>query len=110
MFQPNRRSLYQPARIEGGAGRWRRTSTETPDQSAALVYVLLILLYVVILMSFMLAMGVVEEKSSRVMELLITAIRPIELMAGKILGIGLAADRRMGGLRPGRASVQECAR
>jgi ABC-2 type transport system permease protein len=66
-------------------------------QSAALVYVLLILLYVVILMyGLQVAMGVVEEKSSRVMELLITAIRPIELMAGKILGIGLAGLTQAG--------------
>ncbi|HST04219.1 MAG TPA: ABC transporter permease [Chloroflexia bacterium] len=63
----------------------------TQLQSIALVYVLLILLYVVILMyGVQVANGVVEEKSSRVMELLITAIRPIELMAGKVLGIGLA--------------------
>jgi ABC-2 type transport system permease protein len=41
-------------------------------------------------------MGVVEEKSSRVMELLIAAIRPIELMAGKILGIGLAGLTQAG--------------
>ena len=48
------------------------------------MYVLLILLYVVILMyGLQVAMGVVEEKSSRVMKLLITAIRPIELMAGQ---------------------------
>ena len=66
-------------------------------QSAALVYVLLILLYVVILMyGLQVAMGVVEEKSSRVMEVLITAIRPIELMAGKILGIGLAGLTQAG--------------
>jgi ABC-2 type transport system permease protein len=34
------------------------------------------------------AQGVVEEKSSRVVELLLSTIRPWELMAGKVLGIG----------------------
>lgn len=34
------------------------------------------------------AMGVVEEKSSRVVELLLAAVRPWQLMAGKVLGIG----------------------
>ena len=34
------------------------------------------------------AQGVVEEKSSRIVELLLTAIRPWELMLGKVLGIG----------------------
>lgn len=35
------------------------------------------------------AQGVVEEKSSRVVELLLAAIRPWQLMAGKVVGIGV---------------------
>ncbi|HET8603259.1 MAG TPA: ABC transporter permease, partial [Marmoricola sp.] len=35
------------------------------------------------------AQGVVEEKSSRVVELLLATIRPWQLMAGKVIGIGL---------------------
>ncbi len=35
------------------------------------------------------AQGVVEEKSSRVVELLLSAVRPSQLMAGKVLGIGV---------------------
>lgn len=35
------------------------------------------------------AQGVVEEKSSRVVELLLAAIRPWQLMAGKVIGIGV---------------------
>lgn len=34
------------------------------------------------------AQGVVEEKTSRVVELLLATIRPWQLMAGKVLGIG----------------------
>lgn len=37
----------------------------------------------------MVAQGVVEEKSTRVVELLLATIRPWQLMAGKVLGIGL---------------------
>ena len=37
------------------------------------------------------AQGVVEEKSSRVVELLLSTIRPAELLAGKVIGIGLTA-------------------
>jgi ABC-2 type transport system permease protein len=33
--------------------------------------------------------GVVEEKSSRVIEVLLSRVRPTELLAGKVLGIGL---------------------
>jgi ABC-2 type transport system permease protein len=35
------------------------------------------------------AQGVVEEKSSRVVELLLSTIRPWQLMAGKVAGIGI---------------------
>jgi ABC-2 type transport system permease protein len=35
--------------------------------------------------------GVMEEKSSRVVEVLLAAIRPVQLLAGKVLGIGLVA-------------------
>ena len=38
---------------------------------------------------FAVAMGVVEEKSTRVVEVLLAAVRPVQLLAGKIIGIGL---------------------
>jgi ABC-2 type transport system permease protein len=36
-------------------------------------------------------MGVMEEKSSRVIEVLLSAVRPIQLLTGKVVGIGLVA-------------------
>jgi ABC-2 type transport system permease protein len=36
-------------------------------------------------------LGVVEEKSSRVVEVLLATVRPRQLLAGKVLGIGLVA-------------------
>jgi ABC-2 type transport system permease protein len=49
-----------------------------------------ILIYMSLLINGqMVAQGVVEEKSSRVVELLLSTIRPWQLMAGKVLGIGL---------------------
>lgn len=41
------------------------------------------------------AQGVVEEKSSRVIELLMTAVRPRQLLAGKVLGLGLLGFAQM---------------
>ena len=35
--------------------------------------------------------GVLEEKSSRVVEVILSAVRPRELLAGKVIGIGLLA-------------------
>jgi ABC-2 type transport system permease protein len=42
------------------------------------------------------AAGVAEEKSSRVMEILVNAATPFQLLAGKILGIGAACLTQMG--------------
>ena len=36
-------------------------------------------------------MGVMEEKTSRVVEVLLAAVRPVKLLAGKVLGIGSVA-------------------
>jgi ABC-2 type transport system permease protein len=57
-----------------------------------LTYVLVSLLYMTIIVYGMwIAGGVVEEKSNRIMEIMINAATPTQLMAGKILGIGAAA-------------------
>ena len=37
------------------------------------------------------ALGIGEEKSSRVVEVLLSAVRPVQLLIGKVLGIGLLA-------------------
>jgi len=42
------------------------------------------------------AAGVAEEKSGRVMEILVNAATPFQLLAGKILGIGAACLTQMG--------------
>ncbi|MEU0535765.1 ABC transporter permease [Amycolatopsis tolypomycina] len=48
-----------------------------------------ILIYMSLLMNGQIvAQGVVEEKTSRVVELLLSTIKPWQLMAGKVLGIG----------------------
>lgn len=36
-------------------------------------------------------MGVLEEKTSRVVEVLLATVRPVQLLGGKVLGIGLVA-------------------
>lgn len=53
-------------------------------------------------------LGVVEEKSSRVVEVLISALRPRELLIGKVIGIGLTALAH-GGLLVGTALVAAAA-
>jgi ABC-2 type transport system permease protein len=55
-------------------------------------YVLMFFLYFV-LMAYgnYISSSVITEKTSKAMELLITAAKPIDLMAGKVIGVGLAA-------------------
>ena len=49
-----------------------------------------LLLYIAILtFGVVVATAVVTEKSTRVVEVILSAIRPVQLLAGKILGIGL---------------------
>jgi ABC-2 type transport system permease protein len=58
-------------------------------QQLALGIIAGILIYISLLINGqMVAQGVVEEKTSRVVELLLSTIRPWQLMAGKVLGIG----------------------
>ncbi|MBS5977517.1 MAG: ABC transporter permease [Actinomyces urogenitalis] len=50
-----------------------------------------ILLFIVIMGGGqVIAMGVVEEKSSRIVEILLACVRPTSLLAGKVIGTGLA--------------------
>ncbi len=61
-----------------------------------LVYFLLLLLYIAVIMyGVYVAQGVIEEKSNRVMEIMIGAVRPSQLLAGKIVGIGALALSQM---------------
>jgi len=53
-------------------------------------YVVGILIFLGLIMTGQLvAQGVVEEKTSRVVEILLATVRPWQLMVGKVLGIGL---------------------
>jgi ABC-2 type transport system permease protein len=66
-----------------------RTTTSSGEGSFILAYVIWLLLYMGILLYGVNVMGsVVEEKSSRIVEVLISSLRPFELLAGKIVGVG----------------------
>lgn len=57
--------------------------------AAGVAFVVVLLLYFQLIgYGNWVASGVVEEKSSRVVELLLSTVRPWQLLAGKILGIG----------------------
>lgn len=59
-------------------------------QRLALAFVSVFLLYFQLLITGLaVATGVVEEKTSRVVELLLSTVKPLHLLIGKVLGIGV---------------------
>lgn len=59
-------------------------------ERTAIASIAVFLLYIQLIgYGYWVAMGIVEEKSSRVVEVLLSTIRPRELLTGKLLGIGL---------------------
>jgi ABC-2 type transport system permease protein len=66
---------------------------EREDQGAAMIFsiILLLILYVSILMWGQAVMtSVIEEKTSRVVEVMAAGVSPTTLLAGKLLGVGAA--------------------
>lgn len=61
-------------------------------QSIGIAITLVMLLYMALLMYGIITMrSVLEEKTTRTMEVLISAVRPFQLLAGKILGVAAVA-------------------
>jgi len=75
------------------------TISEGGDEKAGMVeinmgiaYIASFMIYMFIFMfGSMVMRGVIEEKSSRVVEVIISSVKPFELMLGKILGVGAVA-------------------
>ncbi len=65
------------------------SSNGNENTSFAVAYVLFFLMYMVVMLYGMnVARSIIEEKTSRVFEVLLATIRPEEMLAGKILGVG----------------------
>lgn len=76
----------QTIRIDD-AGQTKETSTGI---SMALAYIGALLMYMIVLLFGVQVMrGVFEEKNSRIVEVIISSVKPVELMLGKIVGIAL---------------------
>ncbi len=62
---------------------------EEKGQTFVIAYILVLFLYMALILYGTYVMrAVIEEKTSRVVEVLVSSIRPFYLMAGKILGVG----------------------
>jgi ABC-2 type transport system permease protein len=82
--------LNEPIVFEKIALEKDAKTEEELNQARGVVYVLLFIIYFsVIMYANMIAMEVATEKSSRVMEILISSVSPVKQMFAKIIGIGL---------------------
>ncbi len=83
--QLTRTVKLEPVRVTQEAGE----SREAVGSSLILSYVLTFLIYVTVMIyGFYVMRGVLEEKSSRIVEVIVANLSPTELMAGKIVGVG----------------------
>ncbi len=63
--------------------------TRDQGQSFFLAYIFVMIIYMTVLIYGMYVMrGVLEEKASHIVEVVVSTVKPFELMLGKILGIG----------------------
>jgi ABC-2 type transport system permease protein len=87
-------TLFAPSTFSLDAADPTRAGRTPTDEatSYALGFGMTILIFMmVILYGNWVAMSVVEEKSSRVMEVILNAATPFQLMTGKVLGVGAVA-------------------
>lgn len=88
--------LFTPVEISKVALEDNAKTEDELNQARVLVYVLLFFIYFsVILYASMIATEVATEKSSRVMEILISSVSPVKQMFAKLIGIGLLSLTQM---------------
>jgi len=77
--------ILQPVDI----GITQSAHRDNRESSQVGVFILFFLMYMVIMLYGMnVARSIIEEKTSRIFEVMLATIRPEEMMAGKILGVG----------------------
>jgi ABC-2 type transport system permease protein len=83
----NRATLQVDLRTKKISGS--KTSGESSAQSFSLAFIMSIVLFTTIVAYGVNVMSsVLEEKTTRVVEVLVSSVRPFQLMLGKILGVG----------------------
>jgi ABC-2 type transport system permease protein len=89
-------SLFAPPAFHAiNTGQSGRSVAETVT-GYILAYVGILLIFMSVYMyGYAVATGVAEEKSSRIMEILVNAATPFQLMVGKVVGIGAAGLAQM---------------
>jgi ABC-2 type transport system permease protein len=95
LFAPTGFSVAQPDPAKTGP---TQSATEEIGQDMLSVGMTILIFMMIILYGQWVAMSVVEEKSSRVMEVILNAATPFQLLTGKVLGVGAVALTQYGAL------------
>ncbi|MDA0645946.1 MULTISPECIES: ABC transporter permease [Nonomuraea] len=99
-------STHREAKL-GAAGvqiaplQMESVGADTRYQAArtGIAVVLVLVLFMLILgQVMMVAMGVVEEKGSRIVEILLSSVRPWQLLGGKVIGLGVLGLINLGAI------------
>ena len=73
--------------------RWEKDGTEKESSSELAMVIGLIATFVIYIFIFaygaMVMNGVIEEKTSRIVEVIVSSVKPFDLMMGKIIGIAM---------------------
>ena len=86
-----RQELLKPVQLQGGKVGTSEQQRD-PTGSFALVFVIGFVMYLAILMYGQIILGaVIEEKETRIAEILFSSVRPFTLMMGKLVGVSLVA-------------------
>ena len=79
----------QTSKIAAGSGEWNMI--ESALNSIVPMIVSLLLFMMIFIYGSMVAQSIATEKTSRVMELLLTSVRPLAIVIGKVLAMGLVS-------------------
>ena len=99
---PNLEEIIRNSRvnIDVQTIKWGKDGTATESSSGlanAIGMILTIIIYMFILMSGAMVMqSVMEEKTNRIVELMVSSVRPFDLMMGKIVSMGMVCLTQLG--------------
>lgn len=86
-------TLMQPVQVDT---RQAGKSADTTSSYVATAILFFLMYMVIMLYGMNVARSIIEEKTSRVFEVLLATIRPEEMMAGKMLGVGSVGLTQVG--------------
>ncbi len=91
------KEVLESVRADVSMSTFRLTDGEASSGTSSIIsyaigIVMSVLLYMFLLMYGQMVMtSIIEEKNNRVLELVVTSVKPTQIMLGKIMGVGLVA-------------------